>query len=205
MRFNTHFTLYVSIMALCVIAMAQVSASNLRDPGDRQQFKRVTVSKPNRVWYRHRGEYKLLTRKTEAIKAIKEHKNSRGQIPKTINEHEGTVLGSRALKEKKAKKSNVPKESKKTTKAPKEPKSSKAPGSRALKEKKAKKSKVPKEPKTTKVPKATKAPKEPKSSKAPGSRALKEKKAKKSKVPKTTKVPKVPKVPKAPKSSKVPA
>eukprot|EP00979_Chaetoceros_neogracilis_P007674 scaffold1631_cov138-Chaetoceros_neogracile.AAC.1 len=110
MIFNTHFTLYVSIMALCVIAMAQVSASNLRDPaGDRQQFKRVTVSKPNRVWYRHRGEYKLLTRKTKAVKAIKEHKNSRGQMPKTINEHEGTVLGSRALKEKKAKKSKVPK------------------------------------------------------------------------------------------------
>eukprot|EP00979_Chaetoceros_neogracilis_P018336 scaffold10573_cov205-Chaetoceros_neogracile.AAC.3 len=127
MRFNTHFTLYVSIMALCVISVAQVSASNLRDPGDRQQFKRVTVSKPNRVWYRHRGEYKLLTRKTEAVKAIKEHKNSRGQMPKTINEHEGTVLGSRALKEKKAKKSKVPKESKKTTKVPnatKAPKSS---------------------------------------------------------------------------------
>jgi hypothetical protein len=119
-------------MALCVTSMAQqVSASNLRDPaGDRQQFKRVTVSKPNRVWYRHRGEYKLLTTKTEAVKkATKKHKNNRGQIPKTNKEHEGTtVLGSRALKEKKPKKSKVPKVPK-TTKATKVPNAPKAPKS----------------------------------------------------------------------------
>jgi len=123
MRFNTHFTLYVSIMALCVIAMAQVSASNLRDPaGDRQQFKRVTVSKPNRVWYRDRGENKLLTTKNEAVK----YKNNRGQMQMKNKEHEGTVLGSRALKEEKAKKSKVPKVPK-TTKVPKATKVPNAP------------------------------------------------------------------------------